>query len=121
MRKLSLMVAALLLALSAVAQTSTPAAPKQCSAAAPDAKKAARPSPPGYTDAKFSDGKSLVIEYSRPGINDPKTKEARVVWGRLVPWGTEWRMGANEATTFVTDTNLNVGGTNVPAGSYTLY
>ena len=32
-----------------------------------------------------------------------------------------WRAGANEATTFVTDTNLNVGGTAVPAGSYTMF
>jgi hypothetical protein len=38
-----------------------------------------------------------------------------------VPYGTEWRVGANEATTFVTDTDLVVGGTLVPAGSYTLF
>jgi hypothetical protein len=117
MRKLSLVLIALLLAVSAAAQS----APQACSSMKPDEKKAQRPSPPGCTDAKFSDGKMLVITYSRPKVNDPKTQQPRVVWGQLVPWGEPWRMGANEATTFVTDTNLNVGGTSVPAGSYTLY
>ena len=32
-----------------------------------------------------------------------------------------WRAGANEATSFVTQSNLLVGGTTVPAGSYTLF
>jgi len=38
-----------------------------------------------------------------------------------VPYGEVWRTGANEATTLVTDTNLNVGGKDVPAGSYTIF
>jgi hypothetical protein len=101
MRKLSLLFA-VLFALSALAQQP-------------------RPSPPGTADYKFADGKHIAIAYSRPKINDPKTGEVRVVWGKLVPWGKEWRMGANEATSFTTDSNLTVGGTAVPAGSYTLY
>ena len=116
MRKLSLISAVLLLALSAGAQT----APQPCSSIKADEKKAQRPSPPACTDVKFAGGKSIVIQYSQPGINDPKTKEPRVVWGQLVPWGAVWRMGANEATSFDTDTNLTVGGTQVPAGSYSL-
>ena len=32
-----------------------------------------------------------------------------------------WRTGANEATTFVTTADLNVGGKAVPAGSYTIF
>ncbi len=39
----------------------------------------------------------------------------------LVPYGEIWRTGANEATTFVTDSNVKVGGKEVPAGSYTLF
>ena len=122
MKKLSLVLAALLLTGSAAAQTAADSqpTPKPCSEIKPEAKKLARPSPPACTDAKFSDGKAITIEYSRPNINDPKTHQPRVVWGELVPWGAEWRMGANEATTFVTDTDLEVGGTKVPAGSYTL-
>ena len=41
--------------------------------------------------------------------------------GEHDPYGKVWRMGANEATTFVTNTNLTVGGKDVPAGSYTLF
>lgn len=39
----------------------------------------------------------------------------------MVPYGEVWRTGANEATTFVASTNVNVGGKDVPAGSYTLF
>ena len=109
MRKLSLIPVLLLAAVSALAQ-----APKPCSEIKPDAKKMQRPSPPACTDTKFADGKAITIEYSQPGA------KGRVVWGTLVPWGDVWRMGANEATSFTTDSDLMVGGTKVPAGSYSL-
>ena len=32
-----------------------------------------------------------------------------------------WRLGADEATTLVTDKDLMIGGTHVPAGEYTLW
>jgi hypothetical protein len=38
-----------------------------------------------------------------------------------VPYGQIWRTGANESTTFVTETNLKVSGKAIPAGSYTLF
>lgn len=41
--------------------------------------------------------------------------------GGLVPYGSVWRAGANEATSLVTEADLNIGGVKVPAGSYTLY
>ena len=41
--------------------------------------------------------------------------------GDVVPYGKVWRTGANEATAFATNTNLKVGGTAVPAGTYTIY
>lgn len=45
----------------------------------------------------------------------------RKIVGELVPYDKVWRTGANESTSFVTDTNLTIGGKQVPAGSYTLY
>jgi len=45
----------------------------------------------------------------------------RKVVGELVPYDKVWRTGANESTSFVTETNLTIGGKPVPAGSYTLY
>jgi hypothetical protein len=61
----------------------------------------------------------LTLIYSRPSMR------GRVVFGNtpgaMVPWNVVWRTGANSATTFVTDKDLMVGGTMVPAGTYTLF
>src|SRR6201982_2506787 len=74
-----------------------------------------RPSPPASAQCKFSDGKSIKLDYSSPRV------KGRKIFGELVPYGQVWRTGANEATTFVTDTNLSVGGTAVPAGSNPIF
>ena len=83
--------------------------------------KSKRPSPPGTASVSFADGKKITVDYSRPKVNDPKTGQPRNIFGSLVPYDKEWRTGANEATTFVTDTNVKVGDLSVPAGNYTLY
>jgi len=77
--------------------------------------KSKRPSPPASAECKFSDGKTVKVDYSSPRAKDRK------IFGGLVPYGEVWRTGANEATTFVAGTNVNVGGTEVPAGSYTIF
>jgi hypothetical protein len=41
--------------------------------------------------------------------------------GEVVPWGRVWRTGANAATQFRTDRELSIGGTAIPAGTYTLW
>ena len=83
--------------------------------------KSKRPSPPGQATFQFEDGKTITIDYSRPKVNDPKTGQPRTIYGGLVPYDKVWRAGANEATTFVTQANLELGGTAIPAGSYTLF
>jgi Protein of unknown function (DUF2911) len=82
-------------------------------ACAQDASK--RPSPAAQAQCKFSDGKTVKSDYSSPRM------KGRKIFGGLVPYGEVWRAGANEATTLVTDTNLNIGGKDVSAGSYTLF
>jgi Protein of unknown function (DUF2911) len=82
-------------------------------ACAQDASK--RPSPAAQAQCKFSDGKTVKSDYSSPRM------KGRKIFGGLVPYGEVWRAGANEATTLVTDTNLTIGGKDVPAGSYTLF
>jgi hypothetical protein len=82
--------------------------------------KSKRPSPPASAACKFSDGKTIKIDYSSPRA------KGRKIFGEasekaLVPYGQIWRTGANDATTFVTDTNVNVGGKAVSAGSYTIF
>jgi hypothetical protein len=77
--------------------------------------KGARPSPPAKAECKLADGKTITIDYSSPRM------KGRKIFGDLVPYGKVWRAGANEATTFVTTGETSVGGTTVPAGSYTLF
>jgi hypothetical protein len=82
--------------------------------------KSKRPSPPASAACKFSDGKTIKIDYSSPRA------KGRKIFGdasekALVPYGEIWRTGANEATTFVTDTNLQAGGKDIPAGDYTIF
>lgn len=72
-------------------------------------------SPPGEATQNFADGKTVSIEYSRPSMR------GRKIFGGLVPYDQVWRTGANAATTLKTDVALNLGGTTVPAGSYSLY
>lgn len=61
------------------------------------------------------DGAHIAINYGRP------SKRGRVIFGGLVPWNEVWRTGADLATHLTTDHDLVVGGTRVPAGTYTLY
>jgi hypothetical protein len=77
--------------------------------------KSKRPSPPATASCALPDGKTLTVDYSSPRA------KGRKVYGELVPFGKVWRAGANEATTFVTTTDLKVGGKDVPAGSYTIF
>lgn len=77
--------------------------------------KSQRPSPPASTQCAFADGSKVSIDYSRPSM------KGRKIYGDLVPFDTEWRLGANEATTFVVDSDVKIGTTLVPKGSYTLF
>ena len=67
------------------------------------------------------DGSDVTIVYGRPYTKDPKTGAARKVWGELVPFGKVWRTGADEATLLTTKQALDIGGTAVPAGTYSLF
>lgn len=73
------------------------------------------PSPRQNTSYTFADGKKITVDYGAPSVR------GRKIMGELVPYGKVWRTGANEATGFVTDTDLTIGGMKVPAGKYTVY
>ena len=61
-------------------------------------------------------GAAISITYGRPLLKD------RVVGESVEPMADNWwRLGADEATTLVTDTDLMLGGTHIPAGEYTLW
>jgi hypothetical protein len=79
-----------------------------------------RVSPPDVTGSVI-DGNRVTVYYARPFTKDPKTGEARKIWGGLVPFGQVWRLGANEATMLVTQQPIEVGGVTIPAGASTLF
>lgn len=58
----------------------------------------------------------ISIDYGVP------VARGRAVAGALADdLGKVWRLGANEATSFVTDVDLTIGGSRVPKGAYTLF
>ncbi len=57
----------------------------------------------------------IEIVYSRPSAKD------REIFGNVVPFGSVWRTGANNATKITLSTPAKLNGTDVAAGAYALY
>ena len=72
-------------------------------------------SPPAKTACKFADSKMISVNYSSPRMR------GRKIFGDLVPFGEVWRVGADDATSFVTTTDVTAGGKTIPAGRYTMF
>jgi hypothetical protein len=65
-------------------------------------------------------GKTVRVKYSAPSVRGRKIFGP----GGLLsqdPTYPVWRAGANSATSFHTDADLDIGGLTVPKGDYTLY
>ncbi|MEJ1223424.1 DUF2911 domain-containing protein [Sediminicola sp. 1XM1-17] len=60
-------------------------------------------------------GLDLTVKYSSP------FKKEREIFGKLVPYGTVWRTGANEPTTFTTASEIQIMNNKLPAGTYSLW
>ena len=79
----------------------------------------AQQSPPSQATVAVA-GKKLTINYSAPSVRGRKIFGD----GGLLsqdPTYPAWRAGANSATAFHTDADLDIGGVHVPKGDYTLY
>jgi hypothetical protein len=79
----------------------------------------AQQSPPAQTSVAI-DGKKLMIKYCAPSVRGRKIFGP----GGLLsndPTYPAWRAGANDATAFHTDADLDIGGLRVPKGDYTIY
>lgn len=75
---------------------------------------AERPSPLGVVAIPMGDAEATLC-YSRPSMRD------RVIMGELVPFGTPWRLGANEATAIHLPFAATIGSVAVEPGTYALY
>lgn len=76
---------------------------------------AQKPSPAASASCDLGGGKTIKTDYSSPRLR------GRKMIGEHDPYGKVWRTGANQATTFVTNSEIVVGGTPVPAGNYTIF
>src|SRR6266851_1690015 len=72
-------------------------------------------SPTARSGCKFSDGKTILVNYSSPRMR------GRKIFGDLVPFGEVWRAGADDATSFVPNVDVILAGKNVPPGKYTMF
>jgi hypothetical protein len=70
---------------------------------------------PRDTASSGAEGAKVRVDYGRPSAR------GRQIFGGIVPFGEVWRTGANEATQLFTDRDLEIGGTRVPAGTYSLW
>lgn len=73
-----------------------------------------RPSPLAITAVRYKDA-YLKIVYSQP------QKRGREIFGKLVPYNEVWRTGANEATELLITKNIQINGTLLKAGVYSLF
>lgn len=76
--------------------------------------KANRPSPPAIATGKIGQT-TVTIDYSSPAVKNRK------VWGELVPYGSVWRAGANEATIIEFSRDVVIEGKPLQQGKYSLY
>lgn len=70
---------------------------------------------PEKTTSYVLKGAELDVHYSSPSKNN------RVIFGELVPYGTVWRTGANEPTTFTTSETIKIIDKELPAGRYSIW
>ena len=63
----------------------------------------------------FDEEKQLAVEYQRMSVNPKK-----FAFGRDLPYNKVWTPGKKPMTLF-TNTPLNIGGNQLPAGAYTMF
>ena len=75
---------------------------------------------PGAEASATIAGKPITIKYSSPSVRGRQIFGDGGVVSKDSTYPV-WRAGANAATTLQTGVNLEIGGLNVPAGTYALY
>jgi hypothetical protein len=73
-----------------------------------------RTSPLAIASMRYKDA-YVKITYSQP------QKKGRDIFGKLVPYGQVWRTGANEATEITVTKNVQLNGTLLKAGTYSIF
>src|ERR1700686_5172305 len=71
-------------------------------------------SPPAKSSVTVA-GKAITVDYYAPSAH------GRKIMGALVPYGEVWCTGANIATGFTTEANLQIGTLKLPKGTYSIW
>jgi hypothetical protein len=71
-------------------------------------------SPPAKSSVVVA-GKSITVDYYAPSAH------GRKIMGALVPYGTVWCTGANIATGFTTEADLQIGTLKLAKGAYSIW
>lgn len=79
-----------------------------------DAQSGKPKSPPSSADYTVGD-LTISINYNAPSVR------GREVWGNLVAYDKIWRTGANSATTFEVNKDVQINGKALKAGKYALF
>ncbi len=75
-----------------------------------------RASPPAEAKIRTDKGVTIIINYSQPAI------KGRTIGKDIEPMeGKVWRTGANEATVFEVNRDVQIEGQRLPAGKYGLF
>ena len=74
----------------------------------------ARPSPLAITSMRHKDAYVKIV-YSQP------QKRGREIFGKLIPFGQVWRLGANEATEITITKDILINSVLVKAGTYSMF
>ncbi len=70
---------------------------------------------PKSTVSQYIGVTNIEIDYCRPSAH------SRHIFGELVPYGSVWRTGANEATTIAFNHTIFLEGDTIPTGKYGLF
>ena len=74
--------------------------------------------PAASTSSKLEQTVGLTeidIQYNRP------SKKGRSIFGNLVPYGKKWRTGANSSTKISFSTDVEISGTTIKSGTYSVF
>lgn len=81
----------------------------------PYARKQTKKHSPERTAVYQEQGMDMAVAYCSP------SKKGREIFGALVPYDKVWRTGANEPTTFATNSDIKLGGETLAAGTYSVW
>ncbi len=76
--------------------------------------------PINYPTLKL-DGKAKAMPVARLIYSRPLKGGRPVIFGKVIPYGKVWRLGANEATEIEFFSNVKIGGKLITKGRYTMY